>query len=350
MDHHHHAVVERRQQPFGAAVQPLDPPAFQAPGEIVWEGPAQIGAALQDPADAPSRERGHKAAADGLDFGEFGHGGDYGKPGPGALWSLRMNDPSPPETAAAARNPEGRWFGDRPVDPAEKTDRVHDVFTSVARRYDLMNDLMSGGIHRLWKSAFIDAIRPRPGETLLDVAGGTGDIAFRFLDRTGPTGKALICDLTEGMVAVGRDRAIDRGRIAGIGHVVGNAESLPVADRSVDVYTISFGLRNVTRIDDALAEARRVLKPGGRFFCLEFSHVVIPLFGRIYDRYSQVAIPALGRWVARDEGSYRYLVESIRRFPDQAQLAARIEAAGLSRVKWRNLSGGIACIHSGWRI
>ncbi len=255
-----------------------------------------------------------------------------------------------PALPPAERNPEERWFGDRPVAPGEKTARVHDVFTSVARRYDLMNDLMSGGIHRLWKAAFLDAIRPRPGETLLDVAGGTGDIAFGFLDRAGPTSKALICDLTEGMVAVGRDRAIDRGRVTGLGHVVGNAECLPVADRSVDVYTISFGLRNVTRIDDALAEARRVLKPGGRFFCLEFSRVVEPMLARAYDAYSRAVIPALGRVVARDEESYRYLVESIRRFPDQATLAARIEAAGLSRVRWRNLSAGIACIHSGWRV
>jgi demethylmenaquinone methyltransferase/2-methoxy-6-polyprenyl-1,4-benzoquinol methylase len=251
-------------------------------------------------------------------------------------------------------NPEAAWFGDEPVDPGEKTARVQDVFSSVARRYDLMNDLMSGGVHRLWKAAFIDAVRPRPGELLLDVAGGTGDIAFRFLERAraqpGPAARALICDLTEGMVAVGRDRAIDRGIVAGIGHVVGNAESLPVADRSVDVYTISFGLRNVTRIDDALREARRVLKPGGRFFCLEFSRVPDPLLSRAYDAYSRAVIPQLGRFVARDEASYRYLIESIRRHPDQATLAARMEEAGLSRVRWRNLSAGIASIHSGWRI
>jgi demethylmenaquinone methyltransferase/2-methoxy-6-polyprenyl-1,4-benzoquinol methylase len=251
-------------------------------------------------------------------------------------------------------NPEAGWFGDEPVDPGAKTGRVRDVFTSVARRYDLMNDLMSGGVHRLWKAAFIDAIRPRPGEVLLDVAGGTGDIAFRFLERAraqgGAPARALICDLTEGMVAVGRDRAIDHGLVSGIGHVVGNAESLPVADRSIDAYTISFGLRNVARIDDALREARRVLKPGGRFFCLEFSRVPDPLLSRAYGAYSRAVIPALGRLVARDEASYRYLIESIRRHPDQPTLAARMEGAGLARVRWRNLSAGIACIHSGWRL
>jgi demethylmenaquinone methyltransferase/2-methoxy-6-polyprenyl-1,4-benzoquinol methylase len=255
-----------------------------------------------------------------------------------------------PAMSDAPHNPESRWFGDTEVDPTEKTHRVHGVFSSVAQRYDLMNDLMSGGIHRLWKAQLIAAIRPRSGEVLLDVAGGTGDIAFRFLDRAGPTGRAIICDLTEGMVAVGRDRAIDRGRVGPILHMVGNAESLPVADRSVDVYTISFGLRNVTRIDNALREARRVLKPGGRFFCLEFSKVVLPGLDRAYDLYSRAVIPRLGKAVARDEDSYRYLVESIRRFPDQPSLAERIEAAGLERVRWTNLSAGIAAIHTGWRI
>lgn len=260
-----------------------------------------------------------------------------------------------PAMSDAPRNPESRWFGDTEVDPTEKTHRVHGVFTSVARRYDLMNDLMSGGIHRLWKAQLISAIRPRPGEVLLDVAGGTGDIAFRFLDRagvdsTGQGARAIICDLTEGMVAVGRDRAIDSGRVGPILHMVGNAESLPVADRSVDVYTISFGLRNVTRIDDALREARRVLKPGGRFFCLEFSKVVLPGLDRAYDLYSRAVIPRMGKAVAKDEDSYRYLVESIRRFPDQPTLAERIEAAGLERVRWTNLSAGIAAIHTGWRI
>src|SRR5512135_2191590 len=197
--------------------------------------------------------------------------------------------------AMTKSDPESRWFGYRPVEPEQKTALVRGVFASVASRYDVMNDLMSGGVHRLWKARFIEAVRPRPGERLLDVAGGTGDIALRFLARAGEGASAVICDLSPEMVAVGRDRAIDRGRVTGLFHVVGNAESLPVADRAVDVYTIAFGLRNVTHIDAALAEARRVLKPGGRFFCLEFSHVVLPALRRLYDVYSFTMIPAWAR-------------------------------------------------------
>lgn len=249
----------------------------------------------------------------------------------------------------APSQPESRWFGDRAVDPDEKTGLVHGVFSNVASRYDLMNDLMSGGIHRLWKSQLIAMIRPRPGEQLLDVAGGTGDISMRFLNAAGNGAGATLCDLTEDMVRVGRDRGIDRGRVSGLDFVVGNAECLPIADASVDVYTIAFGLRNVTHIDPALAEARRVLKPGGRFFCLEFSQVVLPGLRRVYDAYSYAAIPRLGALVAGDRDSYQYLVESIRRFPDQPSLAERMTDAGLARARWRNLSGGIAAIHSGWR-
>jgi demethylmenaquinone methyltransferase/2-methoxy-6-polyprenyl-1,4-benzoquinol methylase len=251
---------------------------------------------------------------------------------------------------ASALNPESQWFGDRAIDPAEKTARVRGVFDSVARRYDLMNDLMSGGLHRLWKARLMASIRPRAGERLLDVAGGTGDIAFGFLRAAGAGATAMICDLTPGMVAVGRDRAIDRGLIRGIAHVAGNAEELPVADRSVDVYAISFGLRNVARIDTALSEARRVLKPGGRFYCLEFSRVASPALARIYDLYSRMVIPALGRAVVGEDESYHYLIESIRRHPDQPTLAARMERAGLARVRWQDLSGGIVAIHGGWRI
>lgn len=277
----------------------------------------------------------------------------YSKKRAPALWSATMRDtPSSPAESAGrpVRDPEARWFGYRPVDPAEKTSLVRGVFAGVANRYDLMNDLMSGGIHRIWKNQFMDMIRPRPGEHLLDVAGGTGDIAFRFLQRAGAGARVTVCDLTENMVRVGRDRAIDRGIATGLSFTVGNAESLPVRDRSVDVYTIAFGLRNVTRIDRALEEARRVLKPGGRFFCLEFSRVVIPGLDRLYDLYSFNVIPRMGQIVAKDRESYQYLVESIRQFPSQQDLAARMEAAGLARARWRNLTGGIAAIHSGWRI
>ena len=239
-------------------------------------------------------------------------------------------------------------FGFREVPADEKAGLVRGVFDSVASRYDLMNDLMSLGVHRLWKSEFIDWLRPAPRMHLLDVAGGTGDIAFRFLARGG--GRVTVCDLTEDMVTVGRDRAIDRGIVSGIDWTVGDAEALPVADSSVDAYSIAFGLRNVTRIDKALEEARRVLRPGGRFLCLEFSHLAWPWLEPLYDRYSFSVLPALGQWVAGDRESYQYLAESIRRFPPQAELAERIEAAGLEQVRWRDLSGGIAAIHSAWRI
>lgn len=250
---------------------------------------------------------------------------------------------------------EGRFFGARAIDPAEKTPLVRGVFDSVAAKYDLMNDLMSGGVHRLWKDAFVDLVRPRAGETCLDVAGGTGDIAFRLAAKA-PGASVVVCDLTEAMVRVGRDRAIDRGLMHGaedgpaIQWTVGNAEALPVAARSVDAYTIAFGLRNVANLDAALAEARRVLKPGGRFFCLEFSHVTLPVLREAYDRFSFGLLPRLGEMVAGDRESYQYLVESIRRFPDQQALCRRIEAAGLVRARARNLTGGIAAIHSGWRV
>jgi demethylmenaquinone methyltransferase/2-methoxy-6-polyprenyl-1,4-benzoquinol methylase len=250
-------------------------------------------------------------------------------------------------------NPEARWFGDAEVDAGERTRRVRGVFGRVARRYDLMNDLMSAGIHRLWKDRLVAMAAPRPGELVLDLAGGTGDVALRLAARQ-PAARILLCDASPAMAALGRDRAIDRGhgggRGAGIAVVVGDAERLPLPDRSVDCCTIAFGLRNVTRIDDALAEARRVLVPGGRFLCLEFSRVGLPLLRRLYDAYSFAVIPRLGRLVLDDAASYRYLVESIRRFPDQEALAARMTAAGFARAGWTSLAGGIVAIHRGWRI
>jgi demethylmenaquinone methyltransferase / 2-methoxy-6-polyprenyl-1,4-benzoquinol methylase len=241
-------------------------------------------------------------------------------------------------------------FGYRKVAASEKSGLVRSVFDSVAGRYDLMNDLMSGGIHRLWKRDFIDRLNPRPGETVLDVAGGTGDIAFGILQRIGASGTVIACDITHGMLTVGRDRTIDRGVLHGIEWLCGDAEKLPIASFSIDAYAIAFGLRNVTHIDAALAEARRVLRPGGRFFCLEFSRIVLPALARLYDLYSFQILPRIGALVAKDRAAYQYLVESIRRFPAQAELAERIEAAGLERVRYRNLSGGIAAIHSAWRL
>jgi demethylmenaquinone methyltransferase/2-methoxy-6-polyprenyl-1,4-benzoquinol methylase len=247
-------------------------------------------------------------------------------------------------------------FGFRTVPAGEKKSLVRGVFDSVAGRYDLMNDLMSGGVHRLWKAALMDWLNPRPGH-LLDVAGGTGDIAFRFLERTRPRVTAdgaaahvTVCDINQNMVSVGRDRAIDRGILNGIDWACGDAEALPVASSSVDYYTIAFGLRNVTRIDAALSEARRVLRPGGRFMCLEFSRVAVPALEKPYDIYSFEVLPRLGRWVAQDEDAYRYLAESIRRFPPQDELVARMQVAGFEQVKYRNLTGGIAALHSGWRL
>lgn len=243
---------------------------------------------------------------------------------------------------------ETTHFGFRDVDRAEKAGLVRDVFDSVASRYDLMNDLMSGGVHRLWKATLIDCLKPRPGMTLLDVAGGTGDIAMRYLAAGGQD--VTVCDINASMVAVGRDRALDRGVTAGIRWAVGDAEALPLPDASVDAYTIAFGLRNVTDIDRALREARRVLRPGGQFLCLEFSKVVLPLLSDLYDRYSFAVLPQLGARVAGDAEAYQYLAESIRKFPNQHVLHQRIVEAGLDRVSVQNLSGGIAAIHTAWRI
>ncbi len=245
------------------------------------------------------------------------------------------------------KNPESKWFGTKQVEEDEKTRLVRGVFDSVAPRYDLMNDLMSGGVHRLWKDRLIRAIRPRTGLHYLDVAGGTGDIAFRIRKKVGPDCRITLCDLDEAMLSVGRDRAIDRGWLDDFDWVTGNAETLPLPDQSVDVYTISFGLRNVTRIDTALAEAMRVLKPGGRFFCLEFSHVEEPFLAKLYDRYSYHIIPHIGERIAKDRDSYQYLVESIRRFPSQRQFLKRMEQAGLTLCRYTDLSFGIAAIHQG---
>ena len=246
------------------------------------------------------------------------------------------------------QNDQTTHFGFATVPVAEKASKVRQVFDRVAPRYDLMNDLMSMGIHRLWKSILLDTLRPRPTMTLLDVGGGTGDVALGFKKRGG--GPALVVDINHEMLKVGHDRGLDRGHIDDPAWVTGDAQHLPVRSRSVDAYTIAFCLRNVTNIDDALAEAYRVLKPGGRFLCLEFSHVVVPVLAQIYDQYSFKILPALGEMVAGDRAAYQYLVESIRRFPPQAELAARIERAGFGQVSVRNLSGGIAAIHSGWRL
>lgn len=249
-----------------------------------------------------------------------------------------------------SQNPESTQFGERDVSAQEKTSLVHSVFDNVAANYDIMNDLMSMGVHRLWKDQFIKTIRPRPHYRYLDVAGGTGDIAFRIRKELGQSADITLCDLTHHMLSQGRDRAIDRGWLNEFQWVTGNAEALPIPDSSIDIYTISFGLRNVTHIDDALRECYRVLRPGGRFFCLEFSHVEEPLLAKFYDDYSYKAIPKMGELVAKDRDSYQYLVESIRKFPKQKVLTERMREAGFEQVKYTNLSAGIAAIHQGIKL
>ncbi|HEV2650858.1 MAG TPA: bifunctional demethylmenaquinone methyltransferase/2-methoxy-6-polyprenyl-1,4-benzoquinol methylase UbiE [Rhizomicrobium sp.] len=243
-------------------------------------------------------------------------------------------------------------FGFRDVPEAEKEGLVREVFSSVAGRYDLMNDLMSAGVHRLWKDAFVEWLNPRPGWNVLDVAGGTGDIAFRIADLArarGGEAAITVCDINADMVGEGVRRAQAKGEKA-ITWITGDAEALPIPDGSMDAYTIAFGIRNVTHIDRALTEAKRVLKPGGRFLCLEFSRVEVPGLDTLYDAYSMNVLPRLGQMVAGDAEAYRYLAESIRRFPPQARFAKMIEKAGLARVKVRNLTGGVAAMHSAWKI
>lgn len=248
-------------------------------------------------------------------------------------------------------------FGFRDVPEGEKEGLVKEVFSSVAARYDLMNDLMSAGIHRIWKDAMVEWLNPQPGWKILDVAGGTGDIAFRIVELArsrknatgGPEAAVTVCDINADMLGEGRRRAEEKGETE-IEWVCGNAEALPFPDAAFDAYCIAFGIRNVTHIGRALSEARRVLKPGGRFLCLEFSKLEVPGLDALYDAYSFKLLPRIGGLVASDEDSYRYLAESIRRFPPQAKFAQMIADAGLEQVKVRNLSGGIAAMHSAWRL
>ncbi|MAN15483.1 MAG: bifunctional demethylmenaquinone methyltransferase/2-methoxy-6-polyprenyl-1,4-benzoquinol methylase UbiE [Dinoroseobacter sp.] len=240
-------------------------------------------------------------------------------------------------------------FGFRTVGEEEKAGMVHGVFSSVASKYDVMNDVMSMGIHRVWKDAMMDWLAPRDGQRLLDVAGGTGDISFRFLRRA-PVAHATVLDMTESMLVEGQKRAEAEDFADRLDWIVGDAMALPFEAGSFDVYTISFGIRNVTRIADALSEAFRVLKPGGRLMVLEFSQLPNEGLQKLYDLYSFNVIPKMGQAIAGDHDSYQYLVESIRKFPDQEIFASMIREAGFSQVKYRNLSMGIAALHSGWKI
>ena len=255
--------------------------------------------------------------------------------------------PAGQETKALAEE-ELIDFGFQEVARADKQDRVRAVFDSVAPSYDLMNDVMSLGVHRLWKEALMDWLAPQPGQKLVDLAGGTGDIALRFLRRGG--GEVLVVDINEQMLQAGRKRRDLRRHADRISWQVGNAEKLAVETASADRVTIAFGLRNVTDRQAALGEAWRILKPGGRFCCLEFSHVSNAMLARLYDRWSFGILPRLGGVIARDRAAYQYLVESIRRFPSQAELAGMLAEAGFAQVRVRPLSGGIAAIHSGWKL
>ena len=237
-------------------------------------------------------------------------------------------------------------FGDEVVSPDEKTRRVGRVFSSVARRYDVMNDLMSAGLHRRWKDRFVDRVKPRSAERILDMAGGTGDVAFRMARRGA---QVTVADINPDMLAVGMERAADRG-LEGLAWKQENAESLSFDDSSFDAFTIAFGIRNVTDIPAALKEAHRVLKRGGRFFCLEFSTSDWPGFANIYEAYASRLIPRIGKAVAGDEESYRYLVESIRRFPRPGQFRQMIADAGFGQTKVETIFGGLVCIHSGWKL
>lgn len=251
------------------------------------------------------------------------------------------------------RNERDVAFGFRQVGEGEKQGLVNEVFSKVAERYDQMNDLMSGGLHRLWKDDFVAMLNPPRGQTAfnhLDVAGGTGDIAFRILKAGGPNVRVAVADISPEMVGEGRKRAEADGLLGRCSFTVGNAEALAFPDKSFDGYTIAFGIRNVTHIDRALSEAYRVLKPGGHFLCLEFSQVDVPLMDKVYGAYSFTVVPAIGKVVTGDGHPYRYLVESIRTFPKQDDFKAMIEDAGFSNVSYRNLTGGVVAIHSGWRV
>ncbi len=332
MGEQHGIVVELADEILRPPSQTDQRASLQAVGEIRRHRPPEIRAAHEDALDAPPFHDRRQSAANRFDFGQFRHA----------------------ETVATNRRPrylsgmdaEDYRFGFRRVGGSEHSNLVRGVFDSVARRYDLMNDLMSGGLHRLWKSALLDRAGARG--RLVDVAGGTGDVAAGFIERGGID--ATICDISERMLQAGLDRALDRGITEGPARVCGDASDLPFGDGCADICTIAFGLRNVTRRRAALAEMRRVLAFGGHFLCLEFSPAVLPALKPLYDAYSFRALPWLGARVAGDADAYRYLAESIRRFPDPDALTAELRAAGFGNVTQTSLTGGIVWIHSGWRV
>ena len=292
---------------------------------------AQVGAASLDPRQAPALQYGAQTTHRCLHLGQFRHGGALADPRERRYGSCMSDTVS---------------FGYTEVSPTEKTAKVGEVFARVAQRYDIMNDAMSGGMHRLWKDRFVARVKPRAGERILDMAGGTGDIAFRLARRGA---HVTVSDINPAMLEVGQGRATRKG-IDGLDWSEQNAETLSFGDTAFDAYTIAFGIRNVTHIAQALAEAHRVLKRGGRFFCLEFSTTLWPGFAQVYDAYSHRIVPKLGKLIAQDEDSYRYLIESIRRFPDMERFKAMIGEAGFVQAKAEPILGGLVAIHSGWKI
>ncbi|MBY0336856.1 MAG: class I SAM-dependent methyltransferase [Acetobacteraceae bacterium] len=346
VDQHALPAVEAHQHVFGAPPEPQHPAARDAGRHALGEGPAQAVAVHRDPHDPLAFHHGREAAHHRLDLGEFGHGPFRRL----RVCSAAMSDTTPRPPGKTDRAPTGTTvdFGYRQVPATEKVGMVRQVFDSVAPKYDVMNDLMSLGLHRAWKRIFVNAIGARPQESLLDLAGGTGDISFRALEAG--AGRVICSDINGEMLAVAQTRALDKGIVRGLSFLCADAERLPLPDRSVDKVSMAFGLRNCTDKDAVLREVRRVLRPGGRFHCLEFSKLEISALEPLYDAWSFKALPAIGERVAKDSESYRYLAESIRTFPNQETLAAMMRKAGLERVAHRNLAGGIVAIHTGWRL
>lgn len=345
MQHHARAVPDAHENILRATMKGEHVLSFQPFPEIQGKWPSEVRAIDGNVTDPLPLEGSAEPTHNGFDFWKLWHD-----------WTQRYIDC--PMTDSAEHNvppfPSSEQTGDttdfgyRNVPRNQKKTMVREVFESVAGKYDIMNDVMSLGIHRVWKRIFVGMLGARPNMKLLDLAGGTGDITFGWLRSGG--GPAILSDINSAMLSVGRDRAIKAGLIGQIEVCVVDAEAIPLPDCSVDRVTIAFGLRNCTDKDAVLREARRVLKPGGRFFCLEFSRVEIAALSPVYDTWSFKVLPKMGQLIAKDADSYQYLAESIRMFPDQETLAQMMRDAGLERVQYRNLSGGIAAIHSGWRL
>ena len=351
MNYEHAAIIHVDQNIFGPPGEALDAVANQPCSQIIRQRPTEFLDPHLDGGQGGVLQCRRQATAHGFNFGQFGHGNKVAVLevfGYGPAMSDHTNLSAGIENDPNAPEPPNVNFGRQRVSPEEKTRLVRGVFDSVAGRYDLMNDLMSAGVHRIWRAELVRRLRPAAGDRIIDIGGGTGDIGIRLM-KAG-CNDVSICDINLEMLETGRGRALDKGITQGPDWICGNAEALPFADSGADAYVTAFCLRNVTDLAAALAEAKRVLRPGGRFFCLEFSHVAIPALAALYDRYAFNVLPWLGKIVAQDRDSYLYLAESIRRFPGQETFLGMIGAAGLHRPKFQNLNGGIAAIHWARRI